>query len=148
MLQDCNHLSCRDLLDSKPQTQYFGTVYLKSISCILCVGFVHHVYRICKNSVVQKYSVSTKEILTASSFVPAARSLALHTPTSKWDTGNPASNLSTLTILPVSEEVPLTAFTLELQHALSGVGKHTHTHTNSHRKHSGTIFNNQGWWQT
>ncbi|KAM9858189.1 LOW QUALITY PROTEIN: patatin-like phospholipase domain-containing protein 7 [Aulostomus maculatus] len=52
----------------------------------------------------------------------AARGLALHTPTSKWDAGNPVSNLSTVTILPVSDEVPLTAFTLELQHALSGIG--------------------------
>ncbi|KAJ8260962.1 hypothetical protein COCON_G00166850 [Conger conger] len=51
-----------------------------------------------------------------------ARSLALHTPSSKWDTGDPASNLSTVTILPVSEDVPLTAFTLELQHALSAIG--------------------------
>uniref|UniRef100_A0A8C7RE02 lysophospholipase n=1 Tax=Oncorhynchus mykiss TaxID=8022 RepID=A0A8C7RE02_ONCMY len=41
---------------------------------------------------------------------------------SKWDSGSPASNLSTVTILPVSEEVPLTAFTLELQHALSAIG--------------------------
>uniref|UniRef100_A0A8C6NUX8 lysophospholipase n=1 Tax=Nothobranchius furzeri TaxID=105023 RepID=A0A8C6NUX8_NOTFU len=40
----------------------------------------------------------------------------------KWDAGNPVSNLSTVTILPVSEEVPLTTFTLELQHALSGIG--------------------------
>uniref|UniRef100_A0AAY4BF76 lysophospholipase n=1 Tax=Denticeps clupeoides TaxID=299321 RepID=A0AAY4BF76_9TELE len=40
----------------------------------------------------------------------------------KWDAGNPASNLSTVTILPVSDEVPLTAFTLELQHALSAIG--------------------------
>uniref|UniRef100_A0A8C8HCI0 lysophospholipase n=1 Tax=Oncorhynchus tshawytscha TaxID=74940 RepID=A0A8C8HCI0_ONCTS len=39
-----------------------------------------------------------------------------------WDSGSPASNLSTVTILPVSEEVPLTAFTLELQHALSAIG--------------------------
>ncbi|KAM9744627.1 patatin-like phospholipase domain-containing protein 7 [Menidia menidia] len=46
----------------------------------------------------------------------------LQTPMSKWDTGNPDSNLSTVAILPVSEEVPLTAFTLELQHALSGIG--------------------------
>uniref|UniRef100_A0AAX7UCQ6 lysophospholipase n=1 Tax=Astatotilapia calliptera TaxID=8154 RepID=A0AAX7UCQ6_ASTCA len=46
----------------------------------------------------------------------------LHTPTSKWDAGNPVSNLSTVAILPVSEEVPLTAFTLELQHALCGIG--------------------------
>lgn len=43
-------------------------------------------------------------------------------PSSKWDSGNPASNLSTVTILPVSLEVPLTAFTLELQHALSAIG--------------------------
>uniref|UniRef100_A0A665UWF8 lysophospholipase n=1 Tax=Echeneis naucrates TaxID=173247 RepID=A0A665UWF8_ECHNA len=42
--------------------------------------------------------------------------------TIKWDAGNPASNLSTVAILPVSEEVPLTSFTLELQHALSGIG--------------------------
>uniref|UniRef100_A0A8C6M3B6 lysophospholipase n=1 Tax=Nothobranchius furzeri TaxID=105023 RepID=A0A8C6M3B6_NOTFU len=52
----------------------------------------------------------------------AGRSLSLHTPASKWDAGNPVSNLSTVTILPVSEEVPLTTFTLELQHALSGIG--------------------------
>uniref|UniRef100_A0A4W6FR08 lysophospholipase n=1 Tax=Lates calcarifer TaxID=8187 RepID=A0A4W6FR08_LATCA len=48
--------------------------------------------------------------------------LALNTPTSKWDAGNPASNLSTVAILPVSEEVPLTSFTLELQHALIAIG--------------------------
>ncbi|CAN9504974.1 unnamed protein product [Ophioblennius macclurei] len=51
-----------------------------------------------------------------------ARSLALHTPGSKWDAGNQASNLSTVAVLPVSEEVPLTAFTLELQHALTAIG--------------------------
>ncbi|XP_037608206.1 patatin-like phospholipase domain-containing protein 7a isoform X2 [Sebastes umbrosus] len=51
-----------------------------------------------------------------------ARSLALHTPGSKWDAGNQASNLSTVTVLPVSEEVPLTTFTLELQHALMAIG--------------------------
>uniref|UniRef100_A0AAQ5X4K8 lysophospholipase n=1 Tax=Amphiprion ocellaris TaxID=80972 RepID=A0AAQ5X4K8_AMPOC len=50
-----------------------------------------------------------------------ARSLALHTPGSKWDAGNQASNLSTVAVLPVSEEVPLTAFTLELQHALIAI---------------------------
>ncbi|KAI1900623.1 hypothetical protein AGOR_G00051830 [Albula goreensis] len=53
---------------------------------------------------------------------PLARGLALHTPNSKFDSGNPASNLSTVAILPVSDEVPLTAFTLELQHALSAIG--------------------------
>ncbi|XP_012705323.2 patatin-like phospholipase domain-containing protein 7 isoform X1 [Fundulus heteroclitus] len=52
----------------------------------------------------------------------SGRGLALHTPTSKWDAGNPASNLSTVAILPVSDEVPLTTFTLELQHALGGIG--------------------------
>ncbi|KAM6987192.1 patatin-like phospholipase domain-containing protein 7a [Aplochiton taeniatus] len=52
----------------------------------------------------------------------SARSMALHTPGSKWDAGNPASNLSTVTVLPVSEDVPLTAFTLELQHALIAIG--------------------------
>ncbi|KAM4531964.1 patatin-like phospholipase domain-containing protein 7a [Fundulus diaphanus] len=52
----------------------------------------------------------------------SARSLALHTPGSKLDAGNQASNLSTVTVLPVSEEVPLTAFTLELQHALLAIG--------------------------
>uniref|UniRef100_A0A3Q2YJ86 lysophospholipase n=1 Tax=Hippocampus comes TaxID=109280 RepID=A0A3Q2YJ86_HIPCM len=50
------------------------------------------------------------------------RSLPLHTPNSKWDAGNPASNLSTVAILPVFDEIPLMAFTLELQHALSGIG--------------------------
>ncbi|XP_072243295.1 patatin-like phospholipase domain-containing protein 7 isoform X1 [Leuresthes tenuis] len=53
---------------------------------------------------------------------PLAGRTHLHTATSKWDVGNPDSNLSTVAILPVSEEVPLTAFTLELQHALNGIG--------------------------
>ncbi|XP_061867623.1 patatin-like phospholipase domain-containing protein 7 isoform X3 [Colius striatus] len=48
--------------------------------------------------------------------------LGLHSSSSKWDAGNPASNLSTVAIMPVTEEVPLTAFTLELKHALSAVG--------------------------
>nr|XP_049572554.1 patatin-like phospholipase domain-containing protein 7 [Syngnathus scovelli] len=52
----------------------------------------------------------------------AARSLPLHTANSKWDDGNPVTNLSTVAILPVSDEIPLMAFTLELQHALSGIG--------------------------
>ncbi|CAK7291487.1 Patatin-like phospholipase domain-containing protein 7 [Vulpes lagopus] len=46
----------------------------------------------------------------------------LYTAGSKWDTGNPASNLSTVAIMPVSEDVPLTAFALELKHALSAIG--------------------------
>ncbi|XP_044849057.1 patatin-like phospholipase domain-containing protein 7 isoform X2 [Mauremys mutica] len=48
--------------------------------------------------------------------------LGLHTTGSQWDAGNPANNLSTVAIMPVSEEVPLTAFTLELKHALSAIG--------------------------
>eukprot|EP00066_Takifugu_rubripes_P026581 XP_011615847.1 PREDICTED: patatin-like phospholipase domain-containing protein 7 isoform X2 [Takifugu rubripes] len=51
-----------------------------------------------------------------------ARSLALHTSGSQWDAGNQASNLSTVAVLPVSEDVPLTTFTLELQHALLAIG--------------------------
>uniref|UniRef100_A0A663NEP1 lysophospholipase n=1 Tax=Athene cunicularia TaxID=194338 RepID=A0A663NEP1_ATHCN len=47
--------------------------------------------------------------------------IALHSSIT-WDAGNPASNLSTVAVMPVSEEVPLTAFTLELKHALSAVG--------------------------
>ena len=72
------------------------------------------------------------EISNNRKICPAGRSLVLHTSASKWDVGNPVSNLSTVAILPVSEEVPLTAFTLELQHALSGIGtdadvqKHAH----------------------
>ncbi|XP_076854368.1 patatin-like phospholipase domain-containing protein 7 isoform X2 [Brachyhypopomus gauderio] len=52
----------------------------------------------------------------------SAHSLGLHTSGSNWDAGNPASNLSTVTILPVSDEVPMTAFSLELQHALGAIG--------------------------
>ncbi|KFV64560.1 Patatin-like phospholipase domain-containing protein 7, partial [Dryobates pubescens] len=58
---------------------------------------------------------------TSGSF-PTGHPLGLHSSSSKWDAGNPASNLSTVAIMPVSEEVPLTAFTLELKHALSAVG--------------------------
>lgn len=53
----------------------------------------------------------------------SGRSLALHTSGSQWDAGNQASNLSTVAVLPVSEEVPLTTFTLELQHALLAIGE-------------------------
>ncbi|XP_017653142.1 patatin-like phospholipase domain-containing protein 7 isoform X6 [Nannospalax galili] len=48
--------------------------------------------------------------------------LGIHTASSKWDLGNPAVNLSTVAAMPVSEDVPLTAFALELQHALSAIG--------------------------
>ncbi|XP_013011319.1 patatin-like phospholipase domain-containing protein 7 isoform X3 [Cavia porcellus] len=48
--------------------------------------------------------------------------LGLHEAGSKWDAGNMASNLSTVAVMPVSEDVPLTAFALELQHALRAIG--------------------------
>uniref|UniRef100_A0A665WXI4 lysophospholipase n=1 Tax=Echeneis naucrates TaxID=173247 RepID=A0A665WXI4_ECHNA len=38
------------------------------------------------------------------------------------DVTNPASNLSTVAVLPVCEEVPINAFNLELSHALSAIG--------------------------
>uniref|UniRef100_A0A8C0BZR3 lysophospholipase n=1 Tax=Buteo japonicus TaxID=224669 RepID=A0A8C0BZR3_9AVES len=60
------------------------------------------------------FSVYLKRCLRTSPPPPSALTL--------WDAGNPASNLSTVAIMPVSEEVPLTAFTLELKHALSAVG--------------------------
>ncbi|XP_039714920.1 patatin-like phospholipase domain-containing protein 7 isoform X5 [Pteropus medius] len=46
----------------------------------------------------------------------------LHSAGGKWDSGIPASNLSTVAVMPVSEDVPLTAFALELKHALSAIG--------------------------
>ncbi|XP_049637929.1 patatin-like phospholipase domain-containing protein 7 isoform X2 [Suncus etruscus] len=46
----------------------------------------------------------------------------LHATGNKWDSGNPANNLSTVAVIPVSEDVPLTAFALELQHALGAIG--------------------------
>ncbi|XP_067825647.1 patatin-like phospholipase domain-containing protein 7 isoform X1 [Heptranchias perlo] len=53
----------------------------------------------------------------------AGRGLGIHTVSNKWESvGNPASNLSTVAILPVSEDVPITTFTLELRHALSAIG--------------------------
>ncbi|XP_057355260.1 patatin-like phospholipase domain-containing protein 7 isoform X5 [Manis pentadactyla] len=52
----------------------------------------------------------------------AGHQFGLHTAASKWDSGNPASNLSTVAAMPVSEDVPLTAFALELTHALSAIG--------------------------
>uniref|UniRef100_A0A3Q2H806 lysophospholipase n=1 Tax=Equus caballus TaxID=9796 RepID=A0A3Q2H806_HORSE len=46
----------------------------------------------------------------------------LHAAGGKWDSGNPPSNLSTVAVMPVSEDVPLTTFALELKHALSAIG--------------------------
>ncbi|GCB63439.1 hypothetical protein scyTo_0007387 [Scyliorhinus torazame] len=51
------------------------------------------------------------------------RGLGIHTVSNKLESvANPASNLATVAILPVSEDVPITAFTLELRHALSAIG--------------------------
>ncbi|XP_053466100.1 patatin-like phospholipase domain-containing protein 7 [Ictalurus furcatus] len=52
----------------------------------------------------------------------SAHGRGLHSSGSKWDTGNPVSNLCTVSILPVSDDVPMTSFALELQHALSAIG--------------------------
>lgn len=38
------------------------------------------------------------------------------------DVTNPASNLSTVAVLPVCDDVPVNAFNLELSHALSAIG--------------------------
>ncbi|XP_016890611.1 neuropathy target esterase isoform X1 [Cynoglossus semilaevis] len=38
------------------------------------------------------------------------------------DVSNPASNLSTVAVLPVCDEVPMNAFNMELSHALSAIG--------------------------
>lgn len=42
--------------------------------------------------------------------------------TTNADVINPASNLSTVAVLPVCDEVPINAFNLELSHALSAIG--------------------------
>uniref|UniRef100_H2MW55 lysophospholipase n=1 Tax=Oryzias latipes TaxID=8090 RepID=H2MW55_ORYLA len=41
---------------------------------------------------------------------------------SSADVTNPASNLSTVAVLPVCDDVPINAFNLELSHALSAIG--------------------------
>lgn len=84
-------------------------------------------------------------VLMMPSALPAARSLALHTPGSKWDAGNPASNLSTVTVLPVSEEVPLTAFTLELQHALISIGADQWLSSPPHSLSNMLVWEGLGW---
>uniref|UniRef100_A0A8B9LWD7 lysophospholipase n=1 Tax=Astyanax mexicanus TaxID=7994 RepID=A0A8B9LWD7_ASTMX len=47
--------------------------------------------------------------------------LGLPTVASSTDVTNPASNLSTVAVLPVCDEVPINAFNLELSHALSAI---------------------------
>uniref|UniRef100_A0A667Z1Q2 lysophospholipase n=1 Tax=Myripristis murdjan TaxID=586833 RepID=A0A667Z1Q2_9TELE len=48
--------------------------------------------------------------------------LGLPSVTTSADVTNPASNLSTVAVLPVCDEVPINAFNLELSHALSAIG--------------------------
>ncbi|XP_046693714.1 patatin-like phospholipase domain-containing protein 6 isoform X1 [Silurus meridionalis] len=48
--------------------------------------------------------------------------LGLPAMASSPDVTNPASNLSTVAVLPVCDEVPINAFNLELSHALSAIG--------------------------
>ncbi|XP_061625388.1 patatin-like phospholipase domain-containing protein 6 isoform X6 [Phyllopteryx taeniolatus] len=48
--------------------------------------------------------------------------LRLPSTTTSADVTNPASNLSTVAVLPVCDEVPINAFNLELSHALSAIG--------------------------
>lgn len=40
---------------------------------------------------------------------------------------NPTSNLSTVAVLPVCDDVPTAAFTLELKHALNAIGECQHS---------------------
>ncbi|XP_061577722.1 patatin-like phospholipase domain-containing protein 6 isoform X1 [Cololabis saira] len=48
--------------------------------------------------------------------------LSLPSMATSADVTNPASNLSTVAVLPVGDEVPINAFNLELSHALSAIG--------------------------
>uniref|UniRef100_A0A8C1CD68 lysophospholipase n=1 Tax=Cyprinus carpio carpio TaxID=630221 RepID=A0A8C1CD68_CYPCA len=48
--------------------------------------------------------------------------LGLPSVASSPDVTNPASNLSTVAVLPVCDDVPINAFNLELSHALSAIG--------------------------
>ncbi|XP_062865354.1 patatin-like phospholipase domain-containing protein 6 isoform X2 [Trichomycterus rosablanca] len=48
--------------------------------------------------------------------------LGLPSMASSPDVTNPASNLSTVAVLPVCDDVPINAFNLELSHALSAIG--------------------------
>uniref|UniRef100_A0A671PH88 lysophospholipase n=1 Tax=Sinocyclocheilus anshuiensis TaxID=1608454 RepID=A0A671PH88_9TELE len=52
----------------------------------------------------------------------SSSALGLPSVASSPDVTNPASNLSTVAVLPVCDEVPISAFNLELSHALSAIG--------------------------
>uniref|UniRef100_A0A8C3HHT0 Patatin like phospholipase domain containing 6 n=1 Tax=Chrysemys picta bellii TaxID=8478 RepID=A0A8C3HHT0_CHRPI len=53
------------------------------------------------------------------SVLPTGSSLGV---ASSSELTNPASNLSTVAVLPVCDDVPMAAFTLELEHALNAIG--------------------------
>uniref|UniRef100_A0A8C5CM56 Patatin-like phospholipase domain containing 6 n=1 Tax=Gadus morhua TaxID=8049 RepID=A0A8C5CM56_GADMO len=52
----------------------------------------------------------------------AGSTMGLSSVTSSPDVTNPASNLSTVAVLPVCDDVPINAFNLELSHALNAIG--------------------------
>ncbi|XP_051560425.1 patatin-like phospholipase domain-containing protein 6 isoform X2 [Myxocyprinus asiaticus] len=52
----------------------------------------------------------------------SSSTLGLPSMASSPDVTNPASNLSTVAVLPVCDDVPINAFNLELSHALSAIG--------------------------
>lgn len=52
--------------------------------------------------------------------VPAGSGLGM---ASSSEPTNPTSNLSTVAVLPVCDDVPTAAFTLELKHALNAIGE-------------------------
>ncbi|KAL0203206.1 hypothetical protein M9458_001224, partial [Cirrhinus mrigala] len=51
----------------------------------------------------------------------SSSALGLPSMASSPDVTNPASNLSTVAVLPVCDDVPINAFNLELSHALSAI---------------------------
>uniref|UniRef100_A0AAY4F1E2 lysophospholipase n=1 Tax=Denticeps clupeoides TaxID=299321 RepID=A0AAY4F1E2_9TELE len=64
------------------------------------------------------------------------------------DVTNPASNLSTVAVLPICDDVPVNAFNLELCHALSAIGLpilYTSQHTSTHILVSIHEYRLSGW---
>uniref|UniRef100_A0AAR2IH01 lysophospholipase n=1 Tax=Pygocentrus nattereri TaxID=42514 RepID=A0AAR2IH01_PYGNA len=74
------------------------------------------------NNIKRRYpQVSTAHLYTLHIELGSS-ALGLPTVASSPDVTNPASNLSTVAVLPVCDEVPINAFNLELSHALSAIG--------------------------
>uniref|UniRef100_A0AAR2LU82 lysophospholipase n=1 Tax=Pygocentrus nattereri TaxID=42514 RepID=A0AAR2LU82_PYGNA len=80
------------------------------------------------NNIKRRYpQVSTAHLYTlhielGMNVLSPGSALGLPTVASSPDVTNPASNLSTVAVLPVCDEVPINAFNLELSHALSAIG--------------------------